>query len=136
MALLELLREELRPHMTKEEQILFPFVAMMEDAVIRGRAMPVPPFDTVEAPIGVMILEHENVAKLLRDIRAITMDFHIPLDGCASYRALMYGLHRFERKLHLHVHLENNILFPRALALESTAGSQIQYELTDTCGEC
>jgi regulator of cell morphogenesis and NO signaling len=76
------------------------------------------PFGTVENPIRTMEREHREAADSLRTIRALTHDYSAPDDGCATYRVCMAELEEFERDLHCHVHLENNVLFPRAIALE------------------
>ena len=109
------LRQELESHMIKEERVLFPLVKQLEAA----RA----PFPihcgTVENPIRVMEHEHETVGLALQQIRELTGNYQAPADGCASFKALYDGLARLETDLHRHIHKENNILFPRAAALES-----------------
>jgi regulator of cell morphogenesis and NO signaling len=79
------------------------------------------PFGTVENPIRVMMKEHDTAGELLREIRALSSDYSVPPDGCISHRTLYEALTEFEQDLHQHVHLENNILFPRAIALEAGA---------------
>jgi regulator of cell morphogenesis and NO signaling len=113
------LREELEQHMWKEERILFPFVERMETAVNQGAPASRPPFGTFQNPIGVMQHEHEDAGRALTEIRRLTQDFTPPSHACDTYRALYTGLAELERDLHQHIHLENNILFPRALALEA-----------------
>jgi regulator of cell morphogenesis and NO signaling len=109
------MRQELEAHMIKEERVLFPLIKQLEAA----RA----PFPmhcgTVENPIRVMEHEHETVGSALSRIRELTSNYHAPADGCASFRALYEGLARLESDLHLHIHKENNILFPRAALLET-----------------
>jgi regulator of cell morphogenesis and NO signaling len=68
-------------------------------------------------PIAVMEREHESAGRALRTMRGATGDYEVPADGCATYRALFDGLVRLEADLHRHIHLENNILFPRAIGL-------------------
>jgi regulator of cell morphogenesis and NO signaling len=119
--LVELLAQELEPHMMKEERILFPYICEMEAAADAGRPFPQPFFGTVENPVRAMVQEHENAGELLRQIRNSSVDFTLPADACGSFRALYDGLQEFERDLHQHIHLENNILFPRALEMEGTA---------------
>jgi regulator of cell morphogenesis and NO signaling len=104
--------------MHKEEMILFPAIAAMEQAVNAGTPLPPSPFGTVGNPIRMMEAEHESAGQNLAEIRAITRDFEIPDYACVTYRALIEGLKELEQDLHLHIHLENNVLFPRAIALE------------------
>jgi regulator of cell morphogenesis and NO signaling len=113
-------RAELETHMMKEERILFPAVAAVEAAVESGAALPRTPFGSVNNPIQMMEAEHDSAGQALSDIRRITRDFEIPEYACVTYRALMNGLQEFEQDLHLHIHLENNVLFPRAIQLEAS----------------
>ena len=115
--------KELLMHLVKEEQTLFPYIARMEEAVTRGARFPRPPFGTVQNPVRMMVLEHDNAGAALHEMRKLSRDYQIPPDGCNSYRALCDGLKTFESDMHQHVHLENNILFPRAVALEDTAAA-------------
>lgn len=112
------LEHDLLPHMHKEEQILFPYIERMEEAVRRSEPMPTAFFGTVRSPVRMMMLEHDNAGELLRAIREASKDFLVPEDGCASYETLYQGLRDFEHDLHQHIHLENNILFPRAIEME------------------
>ena len=118
------LAEEMVRHMLKEEQILFPYIIRMEDAVTDGRAIPTPMFGTVKNPVRMMRAEHDSAGSELKEIRKLSKDYEAPKDGCNSFRALYSALEEFERDLHQHIHLENNILFPRAEALEGQAGRQ------------
>nr|MDQ2899427.1 hemerythrin domain-containing protein [Acidobacteriota bacterium] len=88
-------------------------------------ALPPPPafFGSIGNPIRHMLADHDDAGALLKQIRDRSRNFEVPGDGCASYRALYQGLEEFEKDLHAHVHLENNILFPRALEMEKTAGA-------------
>jgi regulator of cell morphogenesis and NO signaling len=113
------LRAELEAHLHKEEMILFPAIAAFEAAVQSGKPLPPTRFGTVANPIHMMELEHENAGLALAKIREITRSFELPEYACVTYRALMSGLEEMERDLHMHIHLENNILFPRAQNLES-----------------
>lgn len=122
---------ELIPHMMKEEQVLFPYIKAMENATENGLDAPVPFFGTVRNPIRTMMLEHETVGEKMAEVRALTNDFKVPADGCASYTALYETLFGLEQDLHRHIHLENNILFPRAAAME---GDQ-QAAFVGTYGE-
>jgi regulator of cell morphogenesis and NO signaling len=113
------LRAELEVHMRKEEVILFPAIAAYEAAVSSGQSLPRVPFGSVVNPIAMMNDEHESAGEALANIRAITRNFEVPDYGCVTYRALMAGLEDLERDLHMHIHLENNILFVRAERLEA-----------------
>lgn len=110
--------QELHTHMLKEEQVLFPYLQRMETAV--SAQQPVPPafFGSVGNPIAHMLAEHDDAGELTAKIRALSGNYEPPADTCPSFLALYDGLEEFERDLHQHVHLENNILFPRALEME------------------
>lgn len=114
---------ELTAHMRKEELMLFPFIKRMEHAVLDCEALPKPLFGSVGNPISMMEVEHRAEGDRLRRIAELTNDFANPPDGCATYAAAMALLKEFEEDLHLHIHLENNILFPKALAMEHMARS-------------
>ena len=111
---------DLRPHMFKEEQILFPYILEMETSALQNRPAPFAPFGTVNNPIRMMMMEHETVGDLLRELRALSSSYTVPPDGCISYQTLYQALEAFEKDLHQHIHLENNILFPRAIELEGS----------------
>ena len=121
-AILAAMREELEMHMQKEETVLFPFVERLEEAAAAELAPPHPLFGSVANPIRMMEHEHETVGRALEQMRRITLSFSPPPDACNTFRALYAGLEALERDLHLHIHLENNILFPRAVSLEKGAG--------------
>ena len=112
------LRAEMERHMQKEEMVLFPAIAACEVAVNAGDPPPQSPFGTMANPIAMMEAEHESAGEALAKIREITQNFHVPDYGCVTYRALMSGLKELEEDLHMHVHLENNVLFPRAVQFE------------------
>ena len=97
------LKAELDEHMIKEEQILFPMIR-------RGLG------SSAEGPVAVMLHEHENAGAALARLRELTDDYTVPEGACNTWRALWYGLAALETEMHAHIHLENNILFPRALA--------------------
>lgn len=97
------LRAELEDHMMKEEQILFPAIEAGHGA-------------TADGPIAVMMQEHDSAAAALRRLRELTDDYAVPAEACTTWRALWHGLEALETSLHEHIHLENNILFPRARA--------------------
>jgi regulator of cell morphogenesis and NO signaling len=110
---------DLKPHMFKEEQILFPYIMAMADAADQKRTVPFAPFGTVNNPIRMMMREHHTAGEIMRDLRALTSDYRVPADACISYQTLYQALENFEQDLHQHIHLENNLLFPRALELET-----------------
>lgn len=112
------LANDLRPHMMKEEQMLFPYVARLAQADREGTPMAPSPFGTVDNPIHVMEAEHEAVGDLLKALRRFTKDFASPADACNTFRGLYLGLEELERELHEHIHVENNVLHPRARQLE------------------
>lgn len=111
--------DEMTEHMFKEERILFPFIAAIDEARANRRPIPLPPFGTVENPIGVMEAEHRFVGDAMAEMRHLTGNFTPPADACGTYRVTLQELDAFERDLHEHVHLENNVLFPKAVALEA-----------------
>jgi len=112
------LRADLESHMMKEERVLFPYVVALERSAAEGRALPRSPFGSVEAPIHAMEAEHEEAGRLLAEMRRLTAGYRLPEGACNTFRALFHGLEELEREMHLHVHLENHVLFPRAEALE------------------
>ena len=114
---------ELRPHMFKEEQILFPFILELEKAQMQSRPAPFAPFGTVGNPIRMKMMEHDTAGDLLREIRKVRSNYKVPADACISYKTFYEALEAFERDLHQHIHLENNILFPRAAELEDISRS-------------
>jgi len=109
---------DLKPHMFKEEQILFPYMLALSQAAVQTRPVPFAPFGTVNNPIRMMMREHDTAGDILRELRALTDGYKVPDDACISYRTLFEALENFEKDLHQHIHLENNILFPKASALE------------------
>jgi regulator of cell morphogenesis and NO signaling len=115
------LKRDLIPHMLKEEQVLFPYITRMEEAAGEGRAVPPPFFSTVRNPVRMMMTEHDTAGDLLIRLRGITKRYTPPPDGCVSFQTLYQALAAFEADLHQHIHLENNILFPRAVEAEETS---------------
>lgn len=111
---------DLKPHMFKEEQVLFPYMTAMTQAAEQQRPGPFAPFGTVNNPVRMMMREHDVAGELLRELRALTSDYTVPPDACISYQTLFAALENFEKDLHQHIHLENNILFPKALELEQS----------------
>ncbi|HZT59364.1 MAG TPA: iron-sulfur cluster repair di-iron protein [Pyrinomonadaceae bacterium] len=114
---------DIEPHMMKEERILFPYILALEESARRKSAPPFAPFGSVENPIRMMLHEHDTAGQVLRELRAASNDYFVPEDVCTSYQLLFRALEDFEQDLHRHVHLENNLLFPRALELEGAARS-------------
>jgi regulator of cell morphogenesis and NO signaling len=113
------LSRELEPHMLKEERVLFPFIIQMEEAAKNNRTLPTPPFGTVRNPVRVMMAEHDAAGDILRAMREVSSDYTTPEDACISYQTLYDALAALEADLHQHIHLENNILFPRAAEMEA-----------------
>jgi regulator of cell morphogenesis and NO signaling len=110
--IVDALSADLVAHMRKEESILFPAIR----AIDAGRASDVA---WITAPVSAMEHEHDWAGVLLDDLRALTGDYTLPDSACATMRALYQGLEELERAMHVHVHLENNVLFPRALGREA-----------------
>lgn len=116
-----LLRADLEPHLDREEQILFPLVREIDAALRSGTSAN----GELENPVSVLEDDHDQVGALLARLRDLTNDFTAPDDGCASYRALYDGLRRLTDDTHLHVHKENNILFPAAVEREHQLMEQL-----------
>ena len=110
---------DLTPHMSKEERVLFPYLSALAKAAAKKLAAPFAPFGTVNNPVRMMMIEHDAVGEILRELRSVTSNYTTPSDGCISYRTLYEALEKFEKDLHQHIHLENNILFPRAIEVEA-----------------
>lgn len=118
---LELLGEELLQHCAKEEIVLFPYVAKLEAALASGAPKPQGCFGTVANPIAMMTQEHDAAGALLADMRELSHQFTPPAGACPTFHNFYRSLNEFEQDLHQHIHLENNILFPRAIELEAHA---------------
>ena len=118
-AIFSALAEELRVHLMKEEQILFPYVLLMEESTLAGEPAPPAMFGTVVNPVRMMMQEHDGAGEALRSLRSVTNEYTLPADACISYRTLYQALQGYEADLHQHIHLGNNILFPRAVAMEA-----------------
>ena len=110
--------EELIEHLAKEEVVLFPYVSKLEKAKEEGTSKPHGCFGTVANPIAMMTQEHDAAGTLMAEIRLLSGDYNPPVGACPTFLAFYNGLREFEQDLHQHIHLENNILFPRALAME------------------
>ncbi len=106
-------------HMEKEEIILFPYISELVRAGWRGEEAKRSPFGSVGNPIRMMEHEHEEEGERFRKIAELTGSYTPPADACGTYRVTFAMLQEFEEDLHKHIHLENNILFPGAIALES-----------------
>ncbi len=116
--LVKSINNELTAHLIKEEKILFPYIKSIVAAKNGEIQNFSASFGSVQSPISMMEMEHEMVGKNLAQIRELTNDFMLPEDACSSYSLLYRFLEEFEEDLHMHIHLENNILFPKALELE------------------
>jgi regulator of cell morphogenesis and NO signaling len=125
------LTADLLPHMLKEEQVLFPYVGQLEDAAVAMLPAPTPFFGTVKNPVRMMMVEHDRVGELLARLRAVTDGYAPPESACFSYRELYRRLAELELRTHEHIHVENNVYFPRAIALEDRAGQPAAF---DGCG--
>ena len=112
--------QELMMHMMKEENILFPYIERMEESVVQHDPILPAPFGTVANPVRMMEHEHDNAGAALKAMRDASQGYTPPADACTSFRALYTALENFEKDLHQHIHLENNVLFPRALQMETT----------------
>jgi len=114
------LAQELTMHMMKEEKVLFPYIVRMEEAIIQKEPILPSPFGSIQNPVLMMEHEHDDAGEALRALREMTGGYTVPPDGCVSYQTLFQALAEFEADLRQHIHLENNILFPRAIAMERT----------------
>jgi regulator of cell morphogenesis and NO signaling len=116
------LRADLEPHLLKEERVLFPMIRELAEAT----EAPAFHCGTLSNPIRMMLSEHDNVGELLAKLREVAGDYKTPEDGCASYQALYVGLAELEADTHMHVHKENNVLFPAVIEAENalSAGAQ------------
>ena len=109
---------ELTSHMVKEEKILFPYIKELVAAKKSGSEVKKAQFNSIQSPIDLMEHEHDIVGRKMDMIRVLTNNYSLPEDACASYSLLFKMLEEFESDLFIHIHLENNILFPKALELE------------------
>jgi regulator of cell morphogenesis and NO signaling len=114
------LAEELTDHLAEEEAVVFPMIVKLEAEKISAAVRPAESRVSVGNPLALLIQEHDHAGGLLDEIRSLSGDFNAPEYGCTTYQAFFEGLKEFERDLHRHVHLENNILFPRAMELEAS----------------
>ena len=116
--LIEQLREDLFAHLEKEEQMLFPYIVGLE-AAADGSAAPRACFSSVMAPVSAMMREHDSAEEIMEQLRLLTNGFEPPEWACARSTAFHQSLAAFAKDLRQHVHLENDLLFPRAIALEA-----------------
>ena len=120
--LFDALNAELSSHLMKEEQVLFPYIVALELHFRDGTAKPPAPFGSARNPIRQMEREHESAGQALAKLREVTDNYTLPPDACPTFKAMYEELQRMEADLHQHIHLENNILFPRAIELEGRSG--------------
>ena len=118
--LIHVVAGELASHMKKEELILFPFIKKLVIAKKEGTKVEIPNFGTVDNPIKMMEEEHDNAGDIFKRISELTNTYKTPEGACNTFKALYSKLEEFEDDLHQHVHLENNILFPKAKQLEAS----------------
>ena len=118
-SIFQALATELAGHMKKEELILFPWITRLAAAERGEIAYQQPPFGSLTNPIGMMEQEHDSAGDGLGRIRELTNNYVLPQGGCASYWQMLNYLEEFEKDLHLHIHLENNVLFPSAIKMEA-----------------
>jgi len=116
------LDDELTEHLAKEEAVLFPYVAGFEQSLSIGTPKPESCFGAVANPIAMMTREHDAAGSLMAEIRRLSGNYTPPENACPTFHAFYDGLREFEQDLHQHIHLENNILFPRAVEMEASAG--------------
>lgn len=103
-------------HLRKEEAVLFPRITEIEKLVSQN-TLPQMNISFISAPVSIMEQEHEHAGNLMEEIRKLTHNFTPPVDACTTYKLSFAALQNFEKDLHRHVHLENNILFPGATKL-------------------
>ncbi len=111
---------ELTMHMQKEELVLFPYVKKMEQAKKENNILPPSAFGSVSSPISAMMVEHQNEGERFEKIAMLTNNYQVPEDGCTTYEVTLKQLADFEKDLHRHIHLENNILFTKAKLMEES----------------
>lgn len=110
--------KDLSMHLLKEEETLFPYIERVENAMVQGAAISWPPFGSVENPIRMMVLEHDQTADELREIRRLCHDFTPPANASEHLVALYRALASFDQDMQRHIDIENAVLFPRAVAME------------------
>ena len=115
---------ELIAHLQKEEQILFPYIKQLVQAKKEGTNRVTPPFGTVNNPIKMMEYEHDSAGNIFKQITKLSNNYTPPEGACNTFRALYAKLDEFEQDLHTHIHLENNILHPKAILLEKSLSNK------------
>ncbi len=115
----ESMADHLVVHMKKEELMLFPYIQKLEKAAAEGTVPDMPPFGSVRNPVHVMEAEHEEEGQRLKRLQQITNHFSPPADACNTFKAVYALLNDFIENLLMHIHLENNLLFPKAIDLEA-----------------
>jgi regulator of cell morphogenesis and NO signaling len=108
-------------NMAKEEDVLFPYIEKLAESARLGGPIPAAPFGTVGRPIAAMEHDHDEAGRAMELIRELSRNYSLPAGACHTYTACFQELEEFERDLHVHVHLENNVLFPKARALAGEA---------------
>jgi regulator of cell morphogenesis and NO signaling len=122
-ALFKNVRDELTQHLAKEEKILFPFIKQLVKLSEEKKPLNKSHFETIENPIQMMEKEHELAGDIFKEIAALTKNYTTPDWACNTFKALYAKLEEFEQDLHIHIHLENNILFPKSIILEKSFAS-------------
>lgn len=112
-------KAEMELHLMKEERVLFPYIRLLENGAEKDAPVC---FSDVGGPIRMMLFEHENAGEDLRQMRETTSDYTLPPGACNTYRLLFHKLQELEEDVHLHMHIENNLLFPRAMELAANPG--------------
>lgn len=115
------LAEKLTEHLANEEVFVFPMIVKLERDKTTNCATPRESHTIMNEPLGLLMQDHDDAGTLMAEIRSLSRNFTPPGYACATFRAFYEGLKEFEQDLHQHVHLENNILFPRAMKLEATS---------------
>jgi len=113
------LSSDLDSHLLKEENILFPYILKLHKASLEKDSNKEEFFGTIKNPITCMKSEHDTAGDEIKELRVLTNNYTVPADGCNTYRVAFKKLEEFEADLFTHIHLENNILFPKAIELES-----------------
>ena len=132
-AIFEEVADEMTSHMAKEEAVLFPYINNLAVALRLGESVPSAAFGSVEKPIAMMEHEHDGAGRAMARIRELSGDYAVPNGACTTYTVCFRELEQFERDLHAHVDLENNVLFPKARALAGEAGVVTTRRLNHCC---
>ncbi len=111
---------DLKAHLNREETVVFPFIIKMKNAQSKGTDLDIPPFLSIENPIATLKEDHEVESERFRRIAALTNNYTPPTESCNTYKVAFAMLEEFEKDLRKHIHLENNILFPKVIELEKT----------------